>query len=218
VRPYYEDRAGLIRLLVRQVTYPLSVVLAAIVAIPLMRLFWTDTLTLGNSLRALTPFLSLSGALVVCMALTAIGLRVPMSAAGFRQAGMALGPMRQLARARFGRAMQFFTESGLPLRQALPAAGESAGIPTMQHDLRDAAHRVQNGEPVAEALRVVRMLPRAFIASLAVAEDAGKIDEAFRRFAEAEYDKAVFSLRVGLGALEGLLILLLGGWIILRVG
>lgn len=123
-----------------------------------------------------------------------------------------LGPLRvQAALARWCAALADALAAGVPLLEALPAAGAATGSERFGRATRMALQRLGEGVGLADALAAAGSFPPLLLQLAAVGESSGALDALVERAAahyEEETDRA---LQVMLALLEPLSLLLLAG-------
>lgn len=163
---------------------PAGLLLAAGVILPLPLLFTAGT---GAYLARALPLV----ALVAVAALLLLGVwpRLPPDAAPRRrllQAGLALpglrAPLHHAAWATFAEVLGATLGAGLPARESLQLAARATPHPEFRAAAGELAARLDGGATLAEATAPL-LLPRAFVAQLAAAEQSGSLDLALARLA-----------------------------------
>lgn len=216
---YYDEVLRLYRALVRQVAYPLLVLLVMLVGIPILRavllvdatqsLAKTTTLIL---IRGLGPFVFVY--LLIGLANRILRLRRMLLAVLLR-IWPASRLLRGLALARFGWAMSMMLDAGLPLRPALETSARAAGMGALERDLVQPVSRLRTGHSLTEAVSICRFLLPVHRAYIEVGETSGRLPDAFARIARDQFEIAVHAMRACIVVLGPALIVLLGALIVL---
>jgi type II secretory pathway component PulF len=216
---YYEELLLLRRALVRQVTYPLMVVFAIILGIPMM-----TTIVLAEdasrlplelarlTVHALVPFVAAAFAWAVLNRLLPVGR---YAVRGLSHLWPASRLMRRLAVGKFAWAMNLLSAVGLPLPQALVLAAKVSGLPGFERHLLRSAQRVKEGASLSEALAGCRYLNPSHRGYIEVGEQSGRLPQAFGFIARDQFETCVQAMRVCIVTLGGVLIILLGVYIAL---
>lgn len=210
----YEAQVEHRRAVQKAVTYPICVVLAALVVIPIFRM-----VMLGASMEQVGMFLvrSLTPPITIVLFVSAWSHFVPMrptqSALAARIRSMSW-IVRNFDLANALRALAALYASGLPLARCLERAAAISANPGLRKTLNQAVGKVRNGATLAESISAWRGFPRDTLNLLAVGEQSGKLDSALSHAARALRDAAAHRLRMWLISLESLLILALGFMIV----
>lgn len=129
-------------------------------------------------------------------------------------------PLSVLAAVRWSRALGTLLGAGVPLADALASLRDVTGNAVFDAASADIAARLGQGERLAAAMRATRRFPAAFVAPIALAEEAGALDSTLldmAALAEQELNEAVAMLAslaeplvvIVLGALVGALVVAL---------
>ncbi len=195
IADYLENELELRRLLSRVTFYP-KLVLALMVPI-LMAPSFVLRLMGRTSGSALTDTLAGFAATVIGTAIIAVAalwlaFRIALRAQSFRWLwGLItvsipwLGfTLRQLALARFGRAMSALYNAGLPLSQAIRIAADACGNEYLASQLKPAASRIEAGIGITQSLQESRVLPQMVMDMVATGENTGELGFMMEKFAE----------------------------------
>ncbi|MBC9784954.1 type II secretion system F family protein [Heliobacterium chlorum] len=122
--------------------------------------------------------------------------------------------------ARFARTLSTLLAGGIPVLQALDAAGPATGSYQVAKAVKDASSSIQEGKSIARPLRESGFFPPMVTDMIAVGEETGQISSLLNRLAEF-YEEEVAIMSKGLTAmLEPILVMVIGvivGSIILAV-
>jgi type II secretory pathway component PulF len=197
---YVEERIRMRRALLQELIYP-SVVFLAFCFIPPFPDLFLGRISVAQYLwAAFQPILYV--ALVVG---TVYGvLKLEIASPAFRYAVQTvlnsvpvLGPaLVRLAGARFALILRALYVAGLPLHQALLAAGRSCGNEVLNRGAAEAARFVREGRPLVEALARTRAFPAHLLAAVEVGEESGRLDDVLDRLQKAYAADARHALRI----------------------
>jgi len=220
---HYEHTAETYRLLIRQITYPLCILFAMWVAIPIAVIIISHAATGGTEglvLVVLSLLLrqAVIPLLVVAFFAAAI-MRVPLFRRWWITLVLAVWPFsriyRRLSLARFARAMSLLQQTDIPPHHQLRAAASTLGHPRLAKPFAKAAARVKAGEDLGQAMRDVLLLDLHAHEYIAHGETAGRLQEVFESIASDQTEAARHAITCLLYPLEGALIVLLGIYIVL---
>jgi general secretion pathway protein F len=119
---------------------------------------------------------------------------------------------------RFCRALSMLLAGGVPLLEALALSRHVVKSPLIEEAILDAEKRIGQGERISVAFRESPIMPTLILRMLALAEETGKMDDAFFNLAEI-YDEEMErhlsqlttflqpALLITLGAIVGLVVL-----------
>jgi general secretion pathway protein F len=119
---------------------------------------------------------------------------------------------------RFCRSLSMLLAGGVPLLESLSLSRNVVKSPLIEEAIHDAEKRVGQGERISAAFKGAAVLPPLVLRMLALAEETGKMDEAFFNLAEI-YDEEMEkhlsqlstflqpALLITLGAIVGLVVL-----------
>lgn len=117
---------------------------------------------------------------------------------------------KKIAVARFTRNFSAMMGAGVPILQALNIVGETSGNYVIQKALKDVSDSVRQGKSVAEPLSKAKVFPTMVNQMIAVGEDSGSLEQMLSKIADF-YDEEVQSTTEQLTALiEPLMIAFLG--------
>ncbi len=194
IAKYMEDELELRRLLSRVTFYPKMVLFFAILIPGLIPAFITIFGGQGGQpvgevlLGIVLTYAKILGFVFLIWA----GFRVAMQSATLRYAwGVFLVSIpwvgftfRQLALARFARALSTLYESGLPLSQAIRYAADACGNDYLTQRLKPTASNLEAGRGIAESLAQARVLPAMVLDMVATGENTGSIGQMMDKVAE----------------------------------
>lgn len=121
------------------------------------------------------------------------------------------GPILQKTTvARFARTLSTLLGGGIPVLQALDAAGPASGSSLVTEAVNRAAERIQEGQSIAEPLKSSGLFPPMVTLMVAVGEETGELPSMLSSIAEF-YEAEVATTTKGLTSLiEPLLIIIVG--------
>ena len=112
--------------------------------------------------------------------------------------------------ARFSRTLSTLLSGGMPVLQALEAAGQASGNVIMQEVLEEAKEKIQEGKSIAEPLKDSSIFPPMVIQMVSVGEETGSLSYLLTKIADF-YEEEVDTLTKGLTALiEPLMLVFVG--------
>jgi type IV pilus assembly protein PilC len=199
-----EQEYALRAVIKREMTYPVSVLVASFLVPPVVFLVVRHDVRMYFQL-AILPLLE-SGAVVFAIyVLTRLasqfkafydGLIANLPAVG--------GVVRMIALARFSRVMASLYAAGVSIPEALRAAAAATGNAYMERRMVSAIPALQDGRGIAEALVATRIFPPMVVSMLGTGEQTGSLDMTMDKVAEYyEQESAVrlHQLCVSLGAI-----------------
>lgn len=195
IADYLENELELRRLLSRVTFYP-KVVLVLIIPIlmapslVLRFLGHTGGSPLTESLASFAT--TVLTTLLITLAVLWFAFRLAMRAQTFRWLwGLVtvsipwIGfTLRQLALARFGRALSALYNAGLPLSQAIRIAADTCGNEYLASQLKPAASKIEAGISITQSLRESRVLPQMVMDMVATGENTGELGFMMDKVAE----------------------------------
>jgi type IV pilus assembly protein PilC len=92
--------------------------------------------------------------------------------------------LRQLALARFGRALGALYNAGLPFSQAVRVAADACGNEYLSSAIKPAANRVEAGTTITESFAGARVFPPMVLDMVATGENTGEIGTMLNKVAE----------------------------------
>ena len=102
-----------------------------------------------------------------------------------------MGPVRQhWALSRFAQVFHAGLLAAMRMTHITRMAGNASQSGTYREGAERAVIHIEDGAPIAEALRVSQSFPRLFVDSIATAEEAGSVDREMLRWAQAEGELA----------------------------
>jgi type II secretory pathway component PulF len=222
---YYDDLRAMYHAVVRQVAYPVAVLLAILVGIPILRAFLADVAGIADrpfevqAFWILRHFVLQAGGLFVLVVVAArLTLRYTSRESILMYCWPVAGLVRRVLLSRFAWAMMIFTRAGMPLHRAVAYAGKVTGAERIAQDFASVAPMLQEGFTLEQALARTRYFPKSAMVYVNTGEMTGMLDQSFEHLARGLYDEAVFKLRVLVGIIEPLAILALGGMVLSMVG
>ncbi len=198
VHAWYEERRRIALGLMRQFAYPLAVLVAAFIGVPLVRLFLLFT-ALGNiplfmpALRILLSGLTPLALVVVCV----LAYRRSRFAQMLLFTAVAhVWPFSRIfgrfALSRFAWTLAMESRMGVPAGHALHHAAALLPHGPLRARLRKAAYLLNQGQGWSQALGGVRGFPAPLRQAVDVGEEAGRMDEMLEGAARDYFKKAVF--------------------------
>ncbi len=222
---YYEDLLGLYRGVIQQVTYPLAVILAMVVGIPILTAFLSDVAGIADAPFEVQLYwivrdfgLKVGGMFLIVVVAARVTFRYTTRESILMYAWPLSGIVRRILISRFAWAMMVFTRSGMPLDHAIRQSGLATGARRIAQDFERMAPLLRQGHSLEEALRTSKYLPKSAMVYISTGEITGKLDECFEHLSRGLYDEALFRLRVLVGIIEPLWILAIGGMIVGGLG
>ena len=228
----YESEVKLRGKVKSAMTYPVAVLVMAILLTVGMLLFVVPTFTklfsdLGGDLPAPTQMLVnlsnfLKVALIPLIILSVIGFvvwirikhtdRVREFVDPIKLKIPVFGPMFQkIALARFCRNLGTMLSSGVPILQSLDIVADTSGNKVITHAVHDIEESVRRGESLTQPLMQHKVFPAMVVQMLAVGEDTGALDAMLKKIADF-YDQEVEATTEQMTALiEPIMIAILGG-------
>ncbi len=239
---HYEDRSRLSRQIRSALLYPaiLLVIMLAVIGILLVRVLpvFNDVYAyLGGSLTGIAGGLlrfgqALDSAMpVLCVVLGVVVLFVVLFAAlpafrdkvtGFWHKKMGdRGVSRKINMARFAQSLSMGLSSGLPLEEALSmAASLLESVPSAKARCLDCLKRLENGEAMAESMKISGVLPQSECRLLELGLRSGTGDTAMEQIARRLTEDSEIALEELVGRVEPALVMvtsILVGLILLSV-
>lgn len=212
---HYEDELRIRRAIIRQVVYPLCVVIVAVVVIPFVR-------GLASTSKEVEEYvvdyvLGWSGTalrVVVAWAVISVLARLGILKRIWDPLVLYLWPLSTLKRkflvARFLTCMGLMQRSGLSVPSSIERAAAAMDNTFLQRQLMTTVAPIRRGMTVSEAFEGVRALPLAAKQMIMVGEQTGKLDSVLLRTGKQLHDEAIHTLHVIIPLLEVALILLIG--------
>ncbi|NEM91197.1 type II secretion system F family protein [Galbitalea soli] len=212
-------------------TYPVVVLVMAVVAVVVMLIFIVPIFQklfagLGGQLPLPTQFLVWMSSVMTWAAPLLIVLGIAFSIwwranRNTERVRKIVDPVKlrlpvfgklfqKIAVARFTRNFSSMMGAGVPILQALSIVGETSGNWVVESALRDVADSVRQGKTVAEPLSKAPVFPAMVTQMITVGEDAGALEQMLGKIADF-YDEEVQSTTEQLTAMiEPLMIAFLG--------
>ncbi len=215
-------------------TYPVVVLVMAILALTAMLLFIVPVFeglfaSLGGELPLPTRILvTLSSILKLLMPLIVVGLivgailwrkykqhpKVRDVVDPMKLRMPVFGPLFQkIALSRFSRNLGSMISAGVPILQALDIVGDTSGNVVIARAVADVKESVRTGESLARPLNDHEVFPPMVVQMMAVGEDTGSLDSMLAKISEF-YDQEVEATTEALTSLiEPIMIAVVGGLI-----
>lgn len=228
---YYEDCADLNRRLWRELMYPICLVLAIGIGIPILKVFlmgvagqsfayptgllhFLDTwlgiriapiflAIAGIILAGLEPFILLGIAVAIVSRIPGLWAFLLTLCLWTPIAGRFF---RRFAVSRFARAMELMESAGYPPHHAVWVSARAAQVPSIALDFARRAEYMRKGMPYSKAFADSPYLTAEHKAYLQTGDETGTSDQSFACIARDEHDKAVTALRGLIPCLGGLMI------------
>ena len=195
IADYLENELELRRLLSRVTFYP-KLVLVLIIpilmapSVVLRALGHTGGSPITEALAGLATQVLVT--LVIALAVLWLVFRVASASQTFRWVwGLVtvsvpwLGfTLKQLALARFGRALSALYQAGLPLSQAVRIAADACGNEYLASQLKPAAAKIEAGVSITQSLQQTRVLPQMVMDMVATGENTGELGFMMTKVAE----------------------------------
>jgi type IV pilus assembly protein PilC len=213
-------------------TYPVVVLIIAVVAVAGMLLFIVPVFeamftNLGGDLPLPTKVLVVLADIMKWTALPLVAVAVGFSAWWNKHKNddavlERVDPLKlklpifgklfqKVAIARFTRNFGTMLHAGVPILQALDIVGDTSGNVVVAHAVKDVQHSVRSGQSLTAPLSKHAVFPAMVTQMMAVGEDTGALDEMLEKVAEF-YDQEVEATTEQLTSLiEPLMIAFLGG-------
>jgi type IV pilus assembly protein PilC len=195
IADYLENELELRRLLSRVTFYPKLVLVLIIPILMAPRvvlgfLGHTGGSPLTDTLAGLVTQVLLT--LVVALAGLWLAFRVAMRSQTFRWLWGLMSvsvpwlgfTLKQLALARFGRALSALYQAGLPLSQAVRIAADACGNEYLAGQLKPASSKIEAGVSITQSLRETRVLPQMVMDMVATGENTGELGFMMEKVAE----------------------------------
>jgi type IV pilus assembly protein PilC len=227
----FESEAKLRGTIKSALTYPVIVLIMALVAVVAMLLFIVPVFaklfsSLGGTLPAPTQFLVILSGIMVYAAPIGIVVGIVFSVwwrqnKNTERVRKVVDPMKlrlpvfgnlfkKIAVARFTRNFSAMMGAGVPILQALNIVGETSGNYVMEVALKKVSDSVRQGKSIAAPLSSESVFPTMVTQMIAVGEDSGSLETMLSKIADF-YDAEVQSTTEQLTALiEPLMIAFLG--------
>lgn len=218
---YYEDLRAMYHAVIRQVAYPVAVLLAILVGIPILRAFLADVAGIADRPFEVQAFwifrhfvLQTGGLFVLVVAAGRLTFRFTSRESILMHCWPIAGLVRRVLLSRFAWAMMIFTRAGMPLHRAVAYAGKVTGAERIARDFASVAPMLQEGFTLEQALARTRYFPRSAMVYVKTGEMTGMLDQCFEHLSRGLYEESVFKMRVLVGIIEPLAILALGGMVL----
>ncbi|MBX7258940.1 MAG: type II secretion system F family protein [Candidatus Hydrogenedentes bacterium] len=192
----YEQRAELIRFYVQGAAYPAGVLIAAVIGIPILRIFLMGVAgNNGNAGAGIALFLwsklVFYGSLfLIVMVLGHTGVLQRISWEIGSRIWVLKGITSEIALARFFRALAICLDAGLSIVPSIERAAAVTTHPKIRKGLLKAVPLVQQGMPLETALAETGLMPEMALTMVHTGEFAGKLDELLNKTAQYLYEGA----------------------------
>lgn len=120
---------------------------------------------------------------------------------------------KKVAVARFSRTFATLLAGGIPVLQALDAAGPASGSGQIAQVVKDASREIQQGKTIAEPLMKSEFFPAMVTNMVSVGEETGELSSMMDKVADF-YEEEVATMTKGLAALLEPLLLIFIGFIV----
>jgi type II secretory pathway component PulF len=198
---HYEVAMKLRGLLIRQLAYPVALVLAILIGIPMLKVVLEATAGDPQPLPHRLLLAVLPG-LTFIITTWAIALAFqhfrPLRGA-VASVGVHLWPFtrvwRRWALARVAWAMELTTAAGMPPEKVVNFAAYASADRRMRLALLSAVPMLARGAPLTEALAGTGQFSTRDLAFIAIGEEGGKLEEMFQRLGEMHYLDGVYAAR-----------------------
>lgn len=204
----YLERDYKLRLKIRAGTFYPKVLLVAGIFIPKV-----PVLVIGGGLISyLSETVGLAVPILLAVLAVVAVVRILLQIEPFREAYDSIklmipgigGLVRQLAMARFSRAMAALYSAGVPLPRAVAISALAADNYYLTKRLRGAITDIENGQPISESFRRTGVMPPLVLDMLHTGESTGNVDAMMDKVAEyyeqetdVKSSQAVIVLSVG---------------------
>ncbi len=112
--------------------------------------------------------------------------------------------------ARFSRTLSTLFGGGIPVVQALEAAGAATGNSLVEEAVREAAEKVQEGKSIAGPLGESPVFPPMVTQMVAIGEETGSLPDLLNRIAEFFEDEVAVMTKGLTGMIEPLMLIMVG--------
>lgn len=192
----YEQRAELIRYYVQRAAYPLGVLFAVDIGIPILQIFLSGVAGIsGNAGAEIARFLWRSFVyygwlFLIAMVLGHTGVLQRMSWGIGSRVWVLKGITSEIALARFFRALAICLDAGLGMVPSVERAAAVTTHPAIRKGLLKAVPLVQRGMTLEAALAETGLMPELALTMVHTGEFAGKLDELLNKTAQYLYEGA----------------------------
>ena len=220
---HYEELLRAKRAIIQQLTYPLCVIIAAVVVIPYLQGAVLFDGTIGAyTLRFAMGWVPFVQKLLLAFVVYRIATRLQILRPFFDGARLFVWPLGQIKRrfalARFFRSLSLLLQGGLPVVACVRRAAAATTNQVMERDLLRAVPPVQEGASLSEALSRCRFVTPAAQRMIAMGERSGKLEETLAKTSALLLAEARHPLWVIISLLEALAILGIGGMVLWQTG
>ena len=228
---HYEKDMKLRRKIRGAMMYPIVLAIIAVIAVSILLIkvmpgFVSMFEGVGMELPALTRFvMGLSSFLVhnwiwILLVLFAVifSIRVALQQKDIRIAwdkiklklpliGTNVG---KIVTARFTRTLSTMLYSGIPMIQALRAAGETTGNKFVESKIEETVEGIEKGMGMTAQLAATNIFPPMMLSMIGIGEESGRLDEMLEKTAEYYDEEMEAALEALVTMLEPLLIVIMG--------
>lgn len=122
-----------------------------------------------------------------------------------------IGPnVSKIATARFTRTLSTMLYSGIPMIQALRAAGETTGNKFVESKIEETVEGIEKGMGMTAQLAATNIFPPMMLSMIGIGEESGRLDEMLEKTAEYYDEEMEAALEALVTMLEPLLIVIMG--------
>ena len=122
-----------------------------------------------------------------------------------------IGPnVSKIATARFTRTLSTMLYSGIPMIQALRAAGETTGNKFVESKIEETVEGIEKGMGMTTQLAATNIFPPMMLSMIGIGEESGRLDEMLEKTAEYYDEEMEAALEALVTMLEPLLIVIMG--------
>ena len=122
-----------------------------------------------------------------------------------------IGPnVGKIATARFTRTLSTMLYSGIPMIQALRAAGETTGNKFVESKIEETVEGIEKGMGMTAQLAATNIFPPMMLSMIGIGEESGRLDEMLEKTAEYYDEEMEAALEALVTMLEPLLIVIMG--------
>ncbi|WP_454960576.1 type II secretion system F family protein [Filifactor alocis] len=116
----------------------------------------------------------------------------------------------KIATARFTRTLSTMLYSGIPMIQALRAAGETTGNKFVESKIEETVEGIEKGMGMTAQLAATNIFPPMMLSMIGIGEESGRLDEMLEKTAEYYDEEMEAALEALVTMLEPLLIVIMG--------
>ena len=218
---YYEERLRLQRALWRQLTYPLCVIVAAVVIIPFVKQFVIanineHTISICEyTLQYLIGWASPVFYVIVFILLARFGAFRPLTNILTLDLPFVAAYTRRIALARFLWTFSVLVDSTVPIHEAIVRAARATGNKRLERDLLPAVQEVKNGNTLGVAFVNSRYLSVMMRQMIDVGETSGNLPQTLEKAAEYTINEAHHLVSMAIRLVEIILIIWIGFFLVM---